>query len=107
MRARSPSRWTPGSMRSGNAPRQKRQAWTTALGPVPDDPTERLEWTRRAGVIAGYREEQATAAPPSRSAPHLTLGHPRRGQSWLAAYEALGRPSEHRDVIAAGDGELR
>jgi conjugative relaxase-like TrwC/TraI family protein len=80
-------------------------AWAAALGPVPDDLLERAEWTRRAGVIAGYREQHgwhgADAIGP---APHRSAAEDRAG--WHAAWTALGRPDEQRDVAAATRGEL-
>jgi len=30
--------------------------WVEPLGPVPDDPAARLEWTERAGAVAAYKE---------------------------------------------------
>jgi len=42
-----------------------------ALGPVPDDPADRLEWEHRAGVVAAHREltdhnDEAQTIPPAR-----------------------------------------
>ena len=42
----------------------------TALGPVPDDPLDRLDWQRRAASIGAWRELSGYAVtPPTRSAP--------------------------------------
>ncbi|MGH3098879.1 MAG: MobF family relaxase [Streptosporangiales bacterium] len=80
--------------------------WASPLGPVPEEPAERLEWTRRAGLIAGYREEHGyhSAADAIGAAPHA--GAPEARQGWLAAWEALGRPDEERDTAAASAGSL-
>jgi hypothetical protein len=76
------------------------------LGPVPEDPLERAEWTRRAGVIAGYREQHGWihATDAIGPAPHRSAAEDRAG--WHTAWTALGRPDEHRDVAAATRGEL-
>src|SRR6185437_9828304 len=33
-----------------------RPAWAAQLGPLPDDPERRVDWRRRAGIVAGYQE---------------------------------------------------
>jgi conjugative relaxase-like TrwC/TraI family protein len=80
-------------------------AWAAALGPVPEDVLERAEWTRRAGVIAGYREQHGWHGTDAIGpAPHRSAAEDRAG--WHAAWTALGRPDEQRDLAAATRGEL-
>ncbi|MGH3096450.1 MAG: MobF family relaxase, partial [Streptosporangiales bacterium] len=83
-----------------------RPSWAGQLGPVSDDPTERLEWTRRAGLIAAYREEHGYRSEADAIGPAPHAGAPEARQGWLAAWEALGRPDEERDTVAASDGDL-
>lgn len=81
-------------------------AWTEALGPVPDDPTARWEWTRRAGVIAGYREQHGYRHETDAIGPAPLAGAVDERAGWHAAWTALGRPDEQRDTAAASTGEL-
>ena len=84
---------------------------TTHLGPVPDPVkdaaiAERLEWERRAGIAAAYRElhrvpdEQVSlgAAPSREYEFHRAL--------WGQAREALGRPADVTAPEAVPDGDL-
>ncbi|MGH3424917.1 MAG: hypothetical protein ACRDO8_09320, partial [Nocardioidaceae bacterium] len=80
--------------------------WASSLGPVPDDPSERLEWTHRAGQVAAYREEHGYHAEQDAIGPAPPAGAPEARQGWLAAWDALGRPEEQRDTAAASDGHL-
>jgi hypothetical protein len=78
-----------------------------ALGPVPDDPSERHAWQQRAAVVAGFREltghdDEADALGPA----------PKPGQveayaAYRAAWRALGRPEIDRDEHEMSDGALR
>jgi conjugative relaxase-like TrwC/TraI family protein len=83
-------------------------AWATrALGPVPEDATERLEWQERAGSLAAYREasgheDEGRALP---SAPGITQTEARA--AWWGAWDALGRPQETRPEAALSDGALQ
>jgi hypothetical protein len=74
------------------------------LGPVPADPLQRAEWSRRAGVVAAYREHY------SPSDQHDVISRepaaPEARADWHAAYAALGRPAAQRTVAAAAAGEL-
>ncbi|WP_020578886.1 hypothetical protein [Actinopolymorpha alba] len=83
-------------------------AWAVeAFGPVPDDPTQRLEWQERASAVAAHRElvghdDPAVALP----------GPPKPGQveayaSWRAAWRALGMPEATRAEAEMSDGQLR
>lgn len=81
-------------------------AWAEPLGPVPDDPVERAEWVRRAGIVAGYREEHSYQHEVDAIGPAPHAGAVEARQGWLAAWQALGRPDEQRDTAAASTGEL-
>ena len=92
----------------GSQVAQQQPAWATkALGAVPADAVERLEWEAKAGAVAAYREaagfEDAERALPS--APGLTSTEKRA--AWWNAWDALGRPSETRAEAALTDGQLR
>lgn len=78
-----------------------------ALGPVPEDPVERLEWQDRAGRIAAYREATGWEDPDRAisHAPGVTTTE-RRGL-WWEAWEALGRPEATREEAGLSDGALR
>ncbi|WP_082171351.1 MobF family relaxase [Micromonospora sp. RV43] len=77
------------------------------LGEVPEQEPERTDWEQRAAVVEAYRELYGVTgegtvigqAPP-RSAVEQRA-------AWDAAYEALGRPDEHRHIAAASDEQLR
>ena len=92
----------------GSEVAEQQPAWATAaLGAVPADAVERLEWETRAGQVAAYREaigfeEPARALP---SAPGMTTTETRA--AWWQAWDALGRPSEQRAEAALSDGQLR
>lgn len=77
------------------------------LGSPPEDPAQRAEWVRRAGIVAAYRDLHAVpdtqpslGAPPSRErAFHHTL--------WRQALAASGHPADTLDYATASDTELR
>ena len=66
-------------------------AWAVqAIGPVPEDPMERLEWQHRIAPVAAYREMFGWEHPkPSRSAPSPPPTRPKSGQAWHGAFAAL------------------
>lgn len=78
-----------------------------ALGPVPAAGRERVEWVRRAGTVAAYRDlhaipdtQPSLGAAPSREREfHHTL--------WRHAQAALGHPADTLDYTTATDTELR
>jgi hypothetical protein len=83
-------------------------AWAIQeLGPVPDDPTERIDWAKRAGAVAAHRELT------SHDDPDIALpGPPKQGQveayaSWRSAWRALGRDEATRAEVEMSDGQLR
>ena len=87
---------------------ERQPQWAVeALGPVPEDPIERMEWEHRAGVVELARE--ATAHTDDA----VALGvAPRPGQTehravWHSAWRALGKPEATREEAELGDGALR
>jgi len=76
------------------------------LGPVPEDPVLRADWTDRAGKVEGWRElaqvkgSTALGAAPSREEPD-------RRAAWHAAYNALGADEAGRDYAAATEADLQ
>ena len=85
-------------------------AWALAvpaLGPAPVDPRQRVEWVRRAGIVAAYRDLHAIPerqvsigeAPSRERAFHHAL--------WRQALTALGHPVDALDYATASDAELR
>ncbi len=82
-------------------------SWATgALGPVPEDPVERLDWERRAGAIGAYRqvfglEDHAELLGPEPPAGDL----PDKRAMWHEAYRALG-PVPGTDLRGREDGSL-
>ena len=56
------------------------------LGPVPDEPLERLEWERRAAPIAAYRELFGFGDPAEPIGPEPSGDTPERRAAWHAAF---------------------
>jgi hypothetical protein len=91
----------------GNRAVADRPVWALRyLGDVPADPLARADWTRRAGVVAAYREERGYAHDTDALGPAPDRGSPEQRASWHAAYTALRLPDQHRDTAAATDGQL-
>jgi hypothetical protein len=76
-----------------------------ALGPVPDDPLERLEWQRRASSIGAYRELYGYDNPKDAIGPEPTADLPEKRAHWHEAFGALG-PVDGLDVRGLPDGQL-
>jgi hypothetical protein len=76
-----------------------------ALGPVPDDPLDRLEWRRRASSIGAYRELSGHHHPTEPIGPEPTAGDPDKRAAWHEAFAALG-PVDGPDVRSLPDGTL-
>ncbi len=75
-----------------------------ALGPVPDEPLDRLEWQDRAAKVASYREmhgyeDQADPIGPE------PVNSPEARAAWHAAFAALG-PVDGVDLRKEPDGRL-
>ena len=77
----------------------------TALGPVPDEPLERLEWTGRASAIGAYRELYGWEHETEPCGPEPAGDAPEAREAWHAAHSAVTRTSG-RDLSAEPDGRL-
>ncbi|MBN2622891.1 MAG: relaxase domain-containing protein, partial [Acidimicrobiales bacterium] len=87
----------------------QRPAWATErFGPVPEDEARRAQWRTRAGRVAGYQEMYD---PDAGSRTVIGPAPARRAveqhAAWNTAYDALGRPEDHRRIAAASDVQLR
>src|SRR5699024_41544 len=78
-----------------------------AFGPVPQEPTEAAEWSKRAGIVAAYRELTGHDDLIEPLGPAPSAGQVETYASWRAAWRALGRPEAHRDELEMSDGQLR
>ncbi len=84
--------------RTGSAP-----GWTDALGELPPDPEALVEWERRAGIVATYREtfgveqDGCGKAPPQK--------RPEAHRWWRQAAAALGQ-EDSVELPTLGDPEL-
>jgi conjugative relaxase-like TrwC/TraI family protein len=76
-----------------------------ALGPVPQEPSERLEWENRASHVAGYREMFGYDHPTEPIGPEPTADAPEMRSAWHAAFAALG-PVDGIDLRGEPDGRL-
>jgi hypothetical protein len=76
-----------------------------ALGPIPDDPPERLGWQRRASAIGAYRELYGWDHPAEPIGPEPSSGDPDRRAAWHYALAVLG-PADGEDVRGQPDGML-
>ena len=81
-------------------------AWAVAgLGPVPDDPAERLDWERRAAAVAAYREAYSYEDAADPAGPEPEAVNPRQRAMWHEAMTALG-PVDGIDVRGMRDPVL-
>jgi hypothetical protein len=80
--------------------------WATgALGPVPRDPVDRLDWQHRASSIGAWRELSGYDHPADPIGPEPTAAAPDRRAAWYEALAALG-PVGGPDVRGTPDGRL-
>jgi hypothetical protein len=71
---------------------QTTPAWALqALGPVPNDPVERLDWQNRASKIATYRELYGTGDDREVIGPEPTENAPEMRAAWHDAFAAITR----------------
>ena len=77
----------------------------TALGPVPDDPVDRLDWQQRASSIGAWRELSGYDHPTDPIGPEPTAAAPDKRAAWYEALAALG-PVDGPDVRGMPDGRL-
>ena len=76
-----------------------------ALGPVPDDPLDRLGWQRRASSIGAWRELSGHRDPADPIGPEPVAAAPDLRAAWHEALTALG-PVDGPDVRGMPDGRL-
>lgn len=62
--------------------------WADPLGPLPEDPANRLEWTERSGIVAAYQEIVA-GDPDDPLGARPGPGQPDIRARWDTATEAL------------------
>jgi hypothetical protein len=87
---------------------QQQPAWAmSALGAVPDDPVQRLEWEARAGTVAAYREATNwTHETVPIGGPGARTETEQRAL-FADAWDALGRPEAGRPEAGMTTGQLR
>ena len=76
-----------------------------ALGAVPDDPLDRLEWQQRAAAIGAYRELYGYQHPADPIGPEPTGDSPEKRAAWHSASAALGAV-DGIDLRGLPDGSL-
>jgi hypothetical protein len=76
-----------------------------ALGPIPEDPLDRLDWEQRAAHVAAYRELFGYDHPTEPIGPEPSGDSPEKRAAWHAAFGALG-PVDGVDVRGEPDGRL-
>ena len=77
----------------------------TALGPVPGDPLDRLDWQRRASSIGAWRELSGYDHPTDPVGPEPAAAAPDTRAAWHEAFAALA-PVDGPDVRGLPDGTL-
>ena len=77
----------------------------TALGPVPGDPLDRLDWQRRASSIGAWRELSGHDHPTDPIGPEPAAAAPDTRAAWHEAFAALA-PVDGPDVRGLPDGTL-
>jgi conjugative relaxase-like TrwC/TraI family protein len=81
--------------------------WARALGPVPAEADQAIEWAERAGAVAAYREAHGYQSRHDPIGPAPLASAVEARAAWQRAYDALGRPEAERDLAGASDAELR
>ena len=77
-----------------------------ALGPVPEDPLDRLAWQQKASAVHAYREAYGHDDPDDLIGPEPTAAEsPRKRAMWHDALRALG-PVDGLDLRGRTDGQL-
>ena len=90
-----------GEFAAGHSP-----GWAVrALGPVPDDPLDRLDWEKKASSIGAYREMHGYDHPADPIGPEPAGDTPDKRAAWHEAFTAL-RPADGPDVRDLPDGSL-
>lgn len=85
-----------------------RPQWAVeALGDVPEDPVERLDWEDRAGMAGTVRELLGHDDPGDALGDAPPAGLPEKNAMWRAGHAALGLPAAGPAERAASEGLLR
>jgi hypothetical protein len=77
----------------------------TALGPVPENPQDRLGWQRRAASIGAWRELSGHRDPADPIGPEPVAAAPDLRAAWHEALAALG-PADGPEIRGMPDGTL-
>ena len=77
----------------------------TALGPVPQNPLDRLDWQRRAASVGAWRELSGYHHPADPIGPEPVAAAPDLRAAWHEAFAALGS-ADGPDVRGMPDGML-
>ena len=80
---------------------------TSAIGAAPTDSDARVEWQRRAGLVAAYREMRGHDDPTDALGPAPKPGQVEQYAAYRAAWRTLGRPEIEREELEMTDGQLR
>ncbi|MGZ4543572.1 MAG: C-terminal helicase domain-containing protein, partial [Mycobacteriaceae bacterium] len=92
--------------RLGEHAEETSPAWALhALGPVPDDPVDRLDWQQRASKIATYREVYGIQDDHEVIGPEPTGNAPEMRAAWHDAFAAITR-TDGVDVRTLPDSSL-
>ena len=82
---------------SASKPPSRLPQWAMeTLGPVPAEPTHRLDWEHRAGTVAAWRELAGHTDAADPLGPVSRPSQPEHYAVWRAAWIALGRPEPAR-----------
>ena len=92
--------------RIGEHAAQHALPWAVAaLGPVPEDPPDRLDWQKRAASIGAWQELSGHRDPADPIGPEPVAAAPDLRAAWHEALAALG-PAGRPDVRGMPDGKL-
>jgi hypothetical protein len=92
----------------GTATADTQPQWALdTLGPVPDEPLDRLDWEHRAGTIAAWRELAGHTDDADPLGPAVRPGQPEHYTTWRAAWTAAGQPDPGRADAELSVGQLR
>ncbi|MEU5143743.1 MobF family relaxase [Streptomyces sp. NPDC021139] len=94
--------------RLGQRVAEQQPSWAIdRLGPVPEDPTERADWERRAGRVERYREAHGYDHENNAIGQAPPQGAVEARADWERARRALGVDEKEADIARASDETLR
>jgi conjugative relaxase-like TrwC/TraI family protein len=92
--------------RIGEHAAEQQPPWAVnALGPVPEDPGERVLWRERASAVGAYREMFGCDDERKPIGPEPVADHPDKRALWHDAWRALGSAGD-TDMRDRADGSL-